>query len=342
MVLPHSTGDLYHKYRPRRFNEIAGHKEVVASIRKAMSNPDRPQVYLLAGSTGTGKTTCARIMAMSLNCPSSPGDSEPCLTCPPCKSILTGNCMDMLELNAADHRGINDIRLICKNLPLMPMMLDYKVIILDEAHQLTNEAQSSLLKVLEDAPKHVVFVLCSTHASKILPAVRNRCQKHTFGTLIRSEMMTLLEEVTTLEGEVLPKAAYEAIVDTTGGSPRAALVSLQKVLQLGSKDVRDVIKLLGGEEDVDANVIKVCFAINGAGDWQKVVEAYKEVKHIGAPAIGMIAAGFYRNQLLKASNQKTTELAAARLGFFLVPFAEGKLGENQLIHALYCAKGCRQ
>jgi len=339
MVLPHSTGDLYHKYRPRRFGEIAGHKEVVTSIKRAMSNPDRPQVYLLAGSTGTGKTTTARIMAMSLNCTAPLKEGDPCLMCPECKAILTGNCMDMLELNAADHRGINDIRSICKNLPLMPMLLDYKVIILDEAHQLTNEAQSSLLKVLEDAPKHVIFILCSTHASKILPAVRNRCQKHTFGTLVKSEMVSLLEEVTTLEGEDLPRAAYEAIVDATGGSPRAALVSLQKVLQLGSKDVRDIVKLIGGEDDVDANVIKVCFALNNSkGDWQKVVDTYKEVKHIGAPAIGMIAAGFYRNQLLKAKTPRAIELASVRLSFFLVPFADGKLGENQLVYALHNAK----
>jgi DNA polymerase-3 subunit gamma/tau len=322
MVLPHSTGDLYHKYRPRRFGEIAGHKEVIASIKQAMANPDRPQVYLLAGSTGTGKTTTARIMAMSLNCTTPLEGGDPCLTCPECKAILTGNCMDMLELNAADHRGINDIRSICKNLPLMPMMLDYKVIILDEAHQLTNEAQSSLLKALEDAPKHIIFILCSTHASKILAA--------------GSEMVSLLEEITTLEGEDLPRAAYEAIVDATGGSPRAAIVSLQKVLQLGSKDVRDILKLVGGEEDVDSNVIKVCFAIGGK-DWQRVVEAYKEVKHIGAPAIGMISAGFYRNQLLKAKGDGAIQLASDRLSFFLTPFVDGKLGENQLTHALHQA-----
>lgn len=338
MVLPHSTGDLYHKYRPRKFGEIAGHKEVVTSIRKAMLDDDRPKVYLLAGSTGTGKTTTARIMAMSLNCTERAEDGDPCLTCSACRAILTGNCMDMLELNAADHRGINDIRAICKNIPMLPMLLDYKVIILDEAHQLTNEAQSSLLKVLEDAPKHIIFVLCSTHATKILPAVRNRCQRHSFGTLKKSEMISLLEEVTTLEGEELPKAAYEAVVDATGGSPRAALVTLQKVLQLGSKDVRDILKLVGGEDAPDANVIKICFAINGAGDWQKVVSAYKEVKHVGATALGMIIAGFYRNQLLKASNPKAIELASVRLSFFLTPFADAKLGENQLVSALHSAK----
>jgi DNA polymerase-3 subunit gamma/tau len=218
----------------------------------------------------------------------------------------------------------------------MPMMLDYKVIILDEAHQLTNEAQSSLLKALEDAPKHIIFILCSTHASKILAAGRNRCQKHNFGTLVRSEMVSLLEEITTLEGEDLPRAAYEAIVDATGGSPRAAIVSLQKVLQLGSKDVRDILKLVGGEEDVDSNVIKVCFAIGGK-DWQRVVEAYKEVKHIGAPTIGMISAGFYRNQLLKAKGDGAIQLASDRLSFFLTPFVDGKLGENQLTHALHQA-----
>jgi DNA polymerase-3 subunit gamma/tau len=243
----------------------------------------------------------------------------------------------MIELNAADNRGIGDIRSICRNMPLMPMQLEKKVYILDEAHQLTNEAQSSLLKVLEEAPEHVFLILCSTHPKKILPTVRNRCQKYVFSALRRSEMVGLLEEIATLEGEDLPRKAYEAITDATGGSPRAAIVQLQQVLQLGSKKITDIMRLVGGEEEADKNVIQLCYSLNGKGPWEKVVDNYKEVKHMGAPAIGMIAAGFFRNQLLRAKGPAATSVAA-KLELFLTPFAEGKLGENQLVHALYRAK----
>lgn len=334
MVLPHSKGDLYHKYRPCRFNEIAGHKALVSSIRSAVTAKEPSQAYLLLGASGTGKTTAARIMAMSLNCDNKSKDGDPCLTCEACKAILSGNCTDMLELNAADNRGINDIRSITQSMPLMPMQLTNKVYILDEAHQLTNEAQSSLLKVLEEAPSHVFIILCSTHPKKILPTVKNRCQRFTFTSLKQSEMLGLVEEVATLEGEDLPQEAYEAIVDASGGSPRSALVSLQQVLQLESRELTDILKLVVGEDESDPNVVNLCFALNNrTTKWNRVVEAYKEVKHIGPPGIGMIMAGFYRNQLLKSGNI----YAAKKLKVFLEPFPEGKLGENQLVHALYLA-----
>jgi len=334
MVLPHSKGDLYHKYRPCKFGEIAGHKALVNSIRKSVTSKEPSQAYLLIGASGTGKTTTARIMAMSLNCDDKSEDGDPCLACTPCRAILSGHCTDMIELNAADNRGINDIRAITQNMPLMPMQLNNKIYILDEAHQLTNEAQSSLLKVLEEAPSHVFIILCSTHPKKILPTVKNRCQKFTFTSLKQSEMLGLIEEVTTLEGEELPRQAYEAIADAAGGSPRAALVSLQQVLQMDSRELTDILSLIGGEDDTDPNVIKLCFALNNRNvKWDKVVDAFKEVKHIGPPAIGMIMAGFYRNQLLK-SGQLTT---ANKLKMFLEPFPEGKLGENQLVHALFVA-----
>lgn len=336
MVLPHSTGDLYHKYRPRKFGEIAGHSEVVTSIRSAMSDPARSQVYLLTGSTGTGKTTTARIMAMSVNC-DAPVDGDPCLKCGPCESILTGNCLDVMEINAANTRGIGDMRGLLSSLPMMPMLLNYKIVILDEAHQLTGDAQTSLLKVLEDAPKHVMFILCSTHAKKIIPAVRNRCQRHTFGNLTKTEMMNLLEEVTTMEARDLPRGAYETIVSATGGSPRAALVALQKVLHLDTDDLRKIARVLGEEDEQDANVMKIAFALNGGKTWQSVASAYKEVSHMGPTAIGMVVAGVFRNQLLRATSPHVAKRAAQKLSFFTTLFAEGKLGENQLVDALYAA-----
>lgn len=334
MVLPHGKGDLYHKYRPRRFKEVAGHKAVISSIKRAVLSKEPSQAYLLIGDSGTGKTTTARIMALALNCESLQ-DGEPCLKCRPCQMIQGGNCPDLVEVNAADTRGIGDVRALCKTMLTMPMMLSRKVYILDEAHQLTNEAQHSILKELEEAPKHVFIILCSTHPKKILPTVKNRCQKFSFGSLTRKDLRNLLEEVVTLEGRELSDILYNNVIDSSAGSPRQALVFLQQLLQVDEKDLVDASRqLLLGEGNADPNVIKICFALDGGrSSWSKVVASYNDVKHMGAPAIGMIVGGYFRNKLLKTGSIKYYKV----LEHFKHPFDDGKLGESQIVWALYSA-----
>ena len=339
MVLPHGYGDFYHKYRPLRFEEMAGHKQIISSIRKAVLAKYPSQAYLLTGESGTGKTSTARIMALSLNCIKGSKEGEPCLECSACKLILSGKATDIIEVNAADHRGIGDIRTLCHTMGLMPYPLKNKVYILDEAHQLTNDAQSSLLKELEEAPKHVYIILCSTHPQKILPTVKNRCQKFKFGSLRRAEMLSLVEEVATLEGEDLPNRVYEAITDASGGSPRQALVLLQQVVQLGSTSLPDILGLIDNGEGEEPNVFKICFELNKQGNpsWTTIVKLYKEAIHLGAPGIGMMVAGFFRGQLLKAKTPVQAANTAKILELFITPFPPGKLGENILVLHLFTA-----
>jgi len=340
MVLPHGSGDLYHKYRPRKFNEIAGHPEVVTSIKKALTSSNPAHSFLLIGSSGTGKTTTARIMALALNCLKPDGEGEPCLSCKACKAILTGRCSDIIEVNAADNRGIGDIRALCKTMPLMPLQLKRKVFILDEAHQLTNDAQSSILKELEEAPSHVFIILCSTHPKKILSTVKNRCQRFQFSPLKRKDMMGLLEEVASYEGEVFSKEVYNAVTNAADGSPRNGLVKLQQVIQLGDKNLPAIMRLLSDEAQQDPSAIKICFTLNSksrAPKWSELSNLLTECRHLGAPAIGMIVAGYFRNQLLKATDKASADARSDILELFVVPFAEGKLGENQLTLNLYKA-----
>jgi DNA polymerase III subunit gamma/tau len=240
----------------------------------------------------------------------------------------------VIEKNAAEHRGIDAVREISSTMALMPLYLQNKVYILDEFHQMTKEAQSSLLKVLEEAPKNVFIILCTTHPGKILPTVKNRCQQFRFSSLPRAKIITLLEEVVTYETVDISKAALELIADSAQGSPRHALVLLQQVIQLGDAGPAEIKKLLTSEDD-NPEVFQVCLKLSGP--WAALMGAYDGVKEQGAPAIGMIVAGYYRNKLISAKNKADADKIARVLELFVVPFDDGKLGENQLILSLYKA-----
>lgn len=337
MVLPHGTGDLYHKYRPQRFNEIYGHKEVVSSLKKAISAEDPAHAYLLIGSSGTGKTTSARIMALTLNC-EEVVDGEPCLSCASCKIILSGSCIDVIEKNAAEHRGIDAVREISQTMSLMPMNIKNKIYILDEFHQMTKEAQTCLLKVLEEAPRNVFIILCTTHQTKVIPTIRNRCQNFRFSSLNKKEIKGLLEEIITYETFFPAEGIVDYVAEAASGSPRQALVLMQQVIQLGKPTLAEVKRLLNIDEE-DPDVIKLCFSLTDRRvKWDKLMSLYKDLKDMGAPAIGMVCAGYFRNRLIGAKDKMEADKWAKFLKLFLHPFDDGKLGENQLMYALYEAK----
>lgn len=334
-VKPHGTGDLYHKYRPMRYHEVVGHDSTIQSI-KAATTESLSQAFMLTGESGTGKTTTARIMALSVNC-LSPVVGEPCLDCASCNSILSGNCPDMLEVNAANARGIDAIREMCANMGFAPMVLKKRVYILDEAHQLTKDAQNTLLKYLEEAPKHVIIILCSTEPKGFLKAVRTRCQIFKFELLGGSAMLELLGSVVEQEAADIPKGVLGKIVDTSEGSPRNALVRLQQVLQLEDRSVEAVSSMLNISED-DPNAIKLCFALNTQEPrWTSVCKVFNDVKSVGAPGLGMTLAGYFRNQLLKSTDFRKAQMLSAALELFVKPFDSGKPGESQLVSALFKA-----
>lgn len=338
MVFPRDNGDLYHKYRPKKFSEVVGHQEVINSIKNALIAKSPSQAYLLTGDSGCGKTTTARIMALSLNCDNREEDGEPCLECLSCKSILSGRCMDIVEVNAADDRGIDFARTLCSTMHLMPMQVKRKVFILDEFHQTTNSAQSSFLKELEEAPKHVFIILCTTHPAKIIPTVKNRCQKFTFNSLPPKQIIDLLEQVSTFEGFDFDNTILKSIAQKSEGSPRNALVLLQQVSQLDNASSINVEKLLSSESEVEGNAIKICLHLSGSNPrWATLMELYNDAIHMGAPAVGMIIAGFFRNKLIASKTPTEASINSTRLSYFVNVFPEGKLGENNLVLNLYKA-----
>jgi DNA polymerase-3 subunit gamma/tau len=241
---------LYRKYRPQDFDEVVGQEAVVRTLRNAIERDQIRQAYLFAGPRGTGKTSLARILAKCLNCELGP-TTTPDKTCNSCRTIAAGTSLDVIEMDAASQRGIDDIREIREHVILQPVEGRYKVYILDEAHQLTDAAFNALLKLIEEPPPHLVFVFCTTELGKMLPTVRSRCQTFMFSRPRLPELTKLLRRVADGEKIEAPDAALSLIARSARGSFRDAVSTLDQLSAAtdGQITVQSVLQLLGAVEE---------------------------------------------------------------------------------------------
>ena len=241
---------LYRKYRPQTFADVVGQEAVVRTLVNAIEQGKVRQAYLFAGPRGTGKTSLARILAKSLNCRQGPTPT-PDNTCHACVAISNGTSLDVIEMDAASQRGIDDIREIRERVVLQPVEGTYKVYILDEAHQLTDAAWNALLKLIEEPPPHLLFVFCTTELQKVLPTVRSRCQTFVFQRPRLPELVQKLRLIADAEEIDVPDAALALIARGGRGAYRDAESTLDQLASAtgGTVTVQDVLQLLGAVED---------------------------------------------------------------------------------------------
>ena len=239
---------LYRKWRPKTFNDVAGQEHITTTLRNELKNDRISHAYLFTGSRGTGKTTCAKILAKAVNC-LDPKDGSPCGECEICREIDNGTSIDVFEMDAASNRKIDDIRGIIDEVQGAPYKCRYKVYIIDEVHMLTAESFNALLKILEEPPRHVIFILATTEVHKIMLTIQSRCQRFDFHRIPPRDIADRLLYVANQENITLDDSAAMLIASVSDGAMRDALSLLDRCIAI-SRDVdSEVVRTAAGLAD---------------------------------------------------------------------------------------------
>ena len=241
---------LYRRHRPGSFDEVVGQQHVVRTLRNAVEQGKVHHAYLFVGSRGTGKTSMAKILARSLNCERGGPTVTPCGECESCTTIASGSSIDVIEMDAASNRSVDDVRDLRERVAYAPTGGRWKVYILDEAHMLTKEAWNAFLKTLEEPPPNTVFVLATTEAHKVMPTIADRCQRFDFQRPSLEQISEVLTRVAAAEEIEAEDAAVAMIARSASGSFRDALGTLDQLVAFGGNQVKleDVLELLGAAD----------------------------------------------------------------------------------------------
>jgi DNA polymerase-3 subunit gamma/tau len=240
------------KYRPNTFEEVVGQEHITSTLQNAVRTGRVAHAYLFCGSRGVGKTTVARLLARALNCKDGPTPA-PCGQCDSCRRIASGDDMDVMEIDGASNRGIDEVRDLRRNVRLAPAHSRFKIYYIDEVHMLTGEAFNALLKTLEEPPSHVKFIFSTTDPQKLPETVRSRCQRFDFRRIPDAGIVHMLGQICTQEGLELEEGVAAVIASAARGGMRDALGTLDQLAAFGEKaTMEDVLSVLGA---VDRRVL---------------------------------------------------------------------------------------
>jgi len=236
----------YRKWRPQKWDQVIGQEHIIQTLSNAVATGRVAHAYLFSGPRGTGKTTSARLLAKAVNCTGSDG-ADPCNQCESCRAILAGNSMDVLEIDGASNRGIDEIRDLRERVAYAPSSSKYKVYIIDEVHMLTQEAFNALLKTLEEPPSHVIFIFATTVAHKVPPTILSRCQRFDFKSVPTADIAAQLELVCKAEDVKMGRDVIEMVARKADGAMRDALSLADQVIAFcdGDYTVQKASQVLG-------------------------------------------------------------------------------------------------
>jgi DNA polymerase-3 subunit gamma/tau len=289
---------LYRAWRPQRFEEVVGQEKTVTALRNAIKGGRLSHAYLFSGPRGTGKTSIAKIIAKAVNCEDIK-EGEPCNHCSSCTDINNGNFMDVIEIDAASNRGIDEIRDLREKVRVLPAQGKKKVYIIDEVHMLTTEAFNALLKTLEEPPDSVIFILATTEPQKIPDTIRSRCQSYNFRRLTGPEILERLQQVANSDGIDLDREAGQLIARRANGGLRDALSTLDQIYSYKGKTIskNDVLEVLGLVDELFlAQLLEKVLQQDTAGIIEMIASALGEGKE--AQQLARETAFYLRDLLL--------------------------------------------
>jgi DNA polymerase-3 subunit gamma/tau len=300
------------KYRPATFSELISQEHVRTTLENAITQRRIAHGYILSGQRGTGKTTVARILARCMNCVNGP-TATPCGVCASCIEVTAGNSVDVIEIDAASNRGINEMRELRDNIRYRPARDRYKVFIIDEAHQITNEAFNALLKTLEEPPEWVVFILCTTESHKIPTTIASRCQQFSFRSVDFGELIGRMRWICEQEGIQADDEVLAVLAQAGEGSVRDSLSALDQAIAccgstLKSSELRGLLGLFSVES------LEIVTEALGTGDSSRMLEIVQELERNGRNLQHFCRelARYFRNLLVaKIAGKQTTLISAS-------------------------------